>query len=87
MADTITIISKKRIKVIRDYAFTDRTPDLTKAGAIVSSDALIRVNVLVPVSYQFVEGTIGLDLAVDSENRIYVLDPVKKMVRIFEKNL
>ena len=32
----------------------------------------------------FEEGTIGIDLAVDSEDRIYVLDPVKKMVRIFE---
>ena len=38
-------------------------------------------------SDQFIEGTVGLDLAVDSENRIYVLDPVKKMVRIFEKNV
>jgi hypothetical protein len=34
---------------------------------------------------QFTEGTVGLDLAVDSKNRIYVLDPIKKMVRIFEK--
>jgi DNA-binding beta-propeller fold protein YncE len=34
---------------------------------------------------QFTEGTVGLDLAVDSKNRIYVLDPTRKMVRIFEK--
>jgi len=34
---------------------------------------------------QFTEGTVGLDLAVDSKNRIYVLDPMRKMVRIFEK--
>jgi hypothetical protein len=33
----------------------------------------------------FTEGTVGLDLAVDSNNRIYVLDPNRKMVRIFEK--
>lgn len=33
----------------------------------------------------FEEGTKGLDLAVDSEDRIYVLDPVKKLIRIFEK--
>jgi len=38
-------------------------------------------------SDQFIEGTVGLDLAVDSENRIYILDPGKKMVRIFEKNV
>ena len=32
----------------------------------------------------FEAGTIGIDLAVDSEDRIYVLDPVKSMIRIFE---
>ena len=32
----------------------------------------------------FEEGTVGIDLAVDSNDRIYVLDPVKKMIRIFE---
>ena len=33
----------------------------------------------------FEEGTRGIDLAVDSKDRIYVLDPVKKLIRIFEK--
>ncbi len=32
---------------------------------------------------RFVEGTVGLDLAVDAAQRIYVLDPVKRAVRIF----
>jgi hypothetical protein len=32
---------------------------------------------------QFAEGTVGLDLAVDSGGRILVLDPVRKAVRIF----
>lgn len=32
---------------------------------------------------QFKEGTVGLDLATDSSGRIYVLDPVRKAVRIF----
>lgn len=32
----------------------------------------------------FEEGTVGIDLAVDSNDRILVLDPAKKMVRIFE---
>ncbi len=32
----------------------------------------------------FEEGTQGIDLAVDSKDRIYVLDPVKKIVRIFK---
>ena len=39
---------------------------------------------LVAAPAQFEEGTKGLDLAVDSDNRILVLDPVKKCVRIFE---
>lgn len=34
---------------------------------------------------KFEEGTKGLDLAVDSQDRIYILDPNKKMIRIFEK--
>ncbi|MCX6287165.1 MAG: hypothetical protein NTY96_08620 [Bacteroidetes bacterium] len=33
----------------------------------------------------FIEGTRGLDLAVDSEDRIIVLDPEKNLVRIFVK--
>ncbi len=33
---------------------------------------------------QFEEGTTGLDLAVDNQNRILLLDPVKKLIRIFE---
>jgi len=35
---------------------------------------------------QFMEGTKGLDLAKDSGGRIYVLDPRKRAVRIFEKD-
>jgi hypothetical protein len=49
-----------------------------------------RIGKLVSVvagSDQFTEGTEDLDLAVDSKNRIYVLDPKRKMVRIFEKNV
>lgn len=34
---------------------------------------------------RFSEGTEGLDLAADSKGRIYVLDPMKMAVRIFEK--
>jgi hypothetical protein len=32
-----------------------------------------------------VPGTVGLDLAVDSGQKIYVLDPMQKLVRIFAK--
>jgi len=34
----------------------------------------------------FAEGTVGLDLTVDSAGRIYVLDPSKRMVRIFNRD-
>lgn len=34
---------------------------------------------------QFEQGTVGLDLAVDSKDRIYVLDPKNKIVRIFKE--
>lgn len=57
MEKQIKIISTKEIEVMRELAYVDRTPDLTKAGAIVSTDALIRVNVLKPITYAFKVGT------------------------------
>jgi hypothetical protein len=36
---------------------------------------------------QFDDGTVGLDLAVDSQERVLVLDPHRKMVRIFIKKV
>ncbi|UCE41362.1 MAG: NHL repeat-containing protein [Candidatus Aminicenantes bacterium] len=42
------------------------------------------VSVVAPTE-QFLEGTVGLDLAVDSTQKIYVLDPLQKRVRIFAK--
>ncbi len=35
---------------------------------------------------KFDDGTKGLDLAVDSRNRVYVLDPSRKQIRVFEKS-
>lgn len=49
---------------------------------IYNSDGSFRCLVATPD--QFEAGTKGLDLAVDTNNRILVLDPVKKLVRIFE---
>ena len=40
---------------------------------------------LVAIPGSFDEGTRGLDLATDSRGRILVLDPVRKMIRIFVK--
>ncbi len=51
---------------------------------IYSPDGKFKSVVATP--QQFDEGTKGLDLAVDSGDRIYVLDPARKQIRIFEKN-
>jgi hypothetical protein len=40
------------------------------------------VSVVAPTE-KFIEGTVGLDLAVDSAQKIYVLDPMQKLIRIF----
>jgi len=42
------------------------------------------ISVVAPTE-RFLEGTVGLDLAVDSAQKIYVLDPLQKLVRIFAK--
>jgi sugar lactone lactonase YvrE len=42
---------------------------------------------LVATPESFEEGTRGLDLAIDSQERILVLDPVKKQVRFFVKKI
>lgn len=47
-----------------------------RAGILVS---------LVAGPERFLEGTVGLDLSVDANDRIYILDPKKKAVRIFDK--
>lgn len=64
-------------------------------GSFVTSEkGLERVKVYSPSGvYQelvagpesFAEGTTGLDLSVGPENRIFVLDPRKKLIRVFEK--
>jgi len=64
-------------------------------GSFVTSEkGIVRVKVynrigelisIVAGPGQFAEGTVGLDLTVDSTGRIYVLDPVKKAVRFFVK--
>ena len=68
---------------------------LLEDGSFVTSEkGLVRVKVynrigrlvsIVAPTEQFIEGTVGLDLAVDSAQKIYVLDPPQKLVRIYEK--
>ena len=56
--------------------------DVIEAGFPVSSPGDFKSVVAAPS--QFDAGTAGLDLAVDSNDRILVLDPSRKQVRIFE---
>ena len=66
---------------------------LMQDGSFVTSEkAIERIKVywpngifrcLVAGPGSFIEGTKGLDLAVDSKDRILVLDPEKKLVRVF----
>jgi len=67
---------------------------LSNGSFVTSEKGLERIKIHLPTGdfksvvagpESFVEGTKGLDLAVDSKDRIYVLDPVKKIIRIFEK--
>lgn len=67
---------------------------LSNGSFVTSEKGLIRVKVhnpsgdfqsVVAKPEQFDEETRGLDLAVDSKDRILVLDPKRKQVRIFEK--
>jgi hypothetical protein len=50
---------------------------------IYNLDGSLRCVVAAP--NQFDEGTVGLDVAADRQGRIYVLDPVRGKVRIFEE--
>ncbi len=66
---------------------------LSDGSFVTSEKGLERVKIHLPsgdfksvvaAPNQFDPGTSGLDLAVDSKDRIIVLDPSRKMVRIFE---
>lgn len=61
---------------------------------VTSEKGIVRIKVhdpsgefvsVVAASDQFDKGTLGLDLAVDSQGRIIVLDPTRKQVRIYEE--
>jgi len=67
---------------------------LSDGSFVTSEKGIERVKIHLPSgdfkcvvagSEAFIEGTTGLDLATDSNDRILVLDPGKGMVRIFEK--
>ncbi|NQV02691.1 MAG: hypothetical protein HQ542_08605 [Bacteroidia bacterium] len=65
---------------------------LTDGSFVTSEKGIERVKIYLPTGdfkclvaapYQFDEGTRGLDLAVDSRERILILDPWRNQVRIF----
>ena len=65
-------------------------------GSFVTSEkGLVRVKIhrpsgefdcVVAASDQFDKGTTGLDLAVDSQGKIIILDPKRRMIRVFQHN-
>ncbi|TAJ11605.1 hypothetical protein DMA11_16250 [Marinilabiliaceae bacterium JC017] len=68
---------------------------LSNGSFVTSEKGLERVKVHLPSGdfkcvvappAQFEPGTRGLDIAVDSGDRIIILDPVKGLIRIFQKN-
>jgi hypothetical protein len=72
------------IAILEDGSF------VTSEKGIARVKVYNRIGVLVSIVAgpdEFKEGTVGLDLAVDSNQRIYVLDPVQKAVRVFKKKL
>lgn len=69
---------------------------LSDGSFVTSEKGLERVKVHLPTGDfkcvvaapdLFQEGTKGIDLAVDSKDRIFVLDPVKKIIRMFSKKI
>jgi hypothetical protein len=67
---------------------------LSDGSFVTSEKAIERVKIHLPSGEfksvvaspeNFEEGTKGIDLAVDSKDKIYVLDPVKKLVTVFVK--
>ncbi len=68
--------------ILEDGSFVTSEKGLARVKVYNRIGELVSV---VALPDQFIEGTVGLDLAVDSSQRIYVLDPRQKLVRIFEK--
>ncbi|MBN2011495.1 NHL repeat-containing protein [candidate division KSB1 bacterium] len=68
--------------ILPDGAFVTAEKGLERIK-IHETDGTFRTVVAAPS--QFKEGTVGLDLAVNKQGRIFVLDPSQKTARVFEK--
>lgn len=69
--------------ILEDGSFVTSEKGLPRVKVYDRIGGLVSV---VASTDRFIEGTVGLDLAVDSSQKIFVLDPFQKRVRIFEKN-
>jgi hypothetical protein len=67
---------------------------LNDGSFVTSEKGIVRVKIIDPTGKfktvvatpdDFEKGTTGLDIAIDSEERIILLDPLRNQVRIFEK--
>ncbi len=70
--------------ILKDGSFVTSEKGIERVK-IYTSEGKLKCVVALPQSFK--EGTRGLDLCVDSKDRIIVLDPVKKMVRVFAPNI
>jgi hypothetical protein len=68
--------------ILEDGSFVTSEKGLPRVKVYNRIGNLVSV---VALAEHFMEGTVGLDLAVDAAQKIYVLDPLQKIVRIFEK--
>lgn len=68
---------------------------LPNGSFVTTEKGIVRIKVhkpsgefesVVATPEQFDKGTMGLDIAIDSENRIVVLDPIRGLIRIFEND-
>lgn len=68
---------------------------LSDGSFVTSEKGLVRIKIhrpdgsfscVVAAPHQFEKGTTGLDLAVDSEQKIIVLDPKQRKIRVFQRN-
>lgn len=71
------------IAILSDGSFVTSEKGITRIKVYSRIGQLISV---VASAAQFDEGTEGLDLAVDSKQQIYILDPKRQQIRIFKKN-
>jgi sugar lactone lactonase YvrE len=69
------------IAILSDGSFVTSEKGLTRVKVHGANGAL---KAIVATPEQFEEGTVGLDIAIDSQDRIYIADPERGAIRVFE---